>query len=80
MPEDFPLLCARFATSKLHEYDALPQVSSFGFRGEALCALSYAGSVHVSSVRDGRVAAATFRDARPLATPLVEPTDQHSGT
>lgn len=32
-PEDFPLVCAPHATSKLREYNDLRMIASFGFRG-----------------------------------------------
>lgn len=49
LPEDFPLLCERFATSKIRAFEQVFSVRSFGFRGEALSALSQVSRVHICS-------------------------------
>ena len=63
--EDFPILCHRHTTSKLSVEEDLRKIQTLGFRGEALCSISFVSRLKIVSMRAGAQMGhrAEFRDS-----------------
>nr|XP_018261347.1 DNA mismatch repair protein MLH1 [Kwoniella dejecticola CBS 10117]OBR83505.1 DNA mismatch repair protein MLH1 [Kwoniella dejecticola CBS 10117] len=84
---DLPLLCERYATSKIAQFEDLQSLHTYGFRGEALASISYVSHVEVvtKTKNDGCGWKAIYQDgqlipSKPGAPAEPKPTAANDGT
>ena len=72
-PESLPLLCERFATSKIVDENDLVGVKTFGFRGEALASISQVAHVFVKTrIENGKIVEARYLRGQLVGSPMDE--------
>ncbi|CCH59753.1 hypothetical protein TBLA_0B09360 [Henningerozyma blattae CBS 6284] len=78
--EDLSILCERFTTSKLKNFDDLSSIETYGFRGEALASISHIAKVSViTKTADDRCAwKTTYLQGKMTSDPI--PTAGKDGT
>ncbi|HLI50347.1 MAG TPA: DNA mismatch repair endonuclease MutL [Thermomicrobiaceae bacterium] len=78
-PEDFPLAVERHATSKLHQFEDLSRLHSYGFRGEALASIASVSDLTIVS-RQATASHGMSLRTNGLTAPILAATAASPGT
>ncbi|KIW60488.1 hypothetical protein PV05_00702 [Exophiala xenobiotica] len=85
--DDLPILCQRFTTSKLKNFEDLMSIGTYGFRGEALASISHIAHLKVttrtansSCAWQAHYADGKLTPAKPGQSPDPKPTAGRFGT
>ncbi len=78
LPEDLPNTIERYATSKIKNFEDIYTLNTYGFRGEALAAISSVSDFKIHSRRDGFDGFVLIKNFG--EEPIIKPSPIHKGT